>query len=80
VLCNNLASPMHPPRAVLERVEQWFEQQGLKYREAYLAQVEQFPESKRRIGPRDGPTSRFRRPVGVSSGGQGAADDIFTGC
>jgi hypothetical protein len=39
-------------KAVLERVEHFFQAQAAKYREAYLAQVEALPESERRTGHR----------------------------
>jgi hypothetical protein len=51
VLCNK-RTHMLGPKAVLERVERFFEVQAEKYREAYLARVEDLPESERRTGHR----------------------------
>jgi hypothetical protein len=43
---------MNALRAVLKQVEGFLEAQAVKYREAYLAQVKNLPESERQIGHR----------------------------
>jgi hypothetical protein len=39
-------------KAVLKQVEGFLEAQAIRYREAYLAQVKDLPESERQIGHR----------------------------
>ncbi len=43
---------MHLLTVVLGRVEAFLEAQAAKYREAYLAQVQDIPESERKSGHR----------------------------
>ena len=43
---------MNVLKAVLEQVEGFLEAQATKYREAYLAQIKDLPESERQIGHR----------------------------
>jgi hypothetical protein len=43
---------MHLLTVVLGRVEAFLEAQAAKYREAYLAQVQDIPESERKSGRR----------------------------
>ena len=43
---------MNVLKAVLEHLEGFLEAQAVKYREAYLAQVKDLPESERQIGHR----------------------------
>lgn len=52
VLCNNMEHSMHILTVVLGRVEAFLEAQAAKYREAYLAQVQDIPDSERKSGHR----------------------------
>jgi hypothetical protein len=53
LLCNNIKeNDMHVLTIVLGRVEAFLEAQAVKYRDAYLAQVQDIPESERRSGHR----------------------------
>ena len=52
VLCNNMEHNIHILSVVLGRVEAFFRSAGSKYREAYLAQVQDMPESERKSGHR----------------------------